>query len=178
MYSFTRTYEIFHEACYTASVATNRANTEILTAFDNCSDTDELHAIAVSIQIKKILEEGAPLPPKVLAALERRRDAQVSAVIEALEQIVGESAPLPQKEGRKTTKNRQAARTLHEVADELIRDIAFRTRAFCLVAKDMESILHAILDGVCARLRSPDYTGCLALAQNEIVPRQRPQHAA
>lgn len=174
MYSFTRTDEILHEARYTASVATNRANTKILAVFDNRCEDDMHTAIAA---VEQIVEEGAPLPTKVLAALETRRDAQVSAVIAALEQIVEEDAPLPPKEGRKTTKNQHAVRTLHEMADELIRDIAFRTRSFSLVEKDMESIQHAILDGVCARLRSPDYTGCLALAQNEIVPRQRPQHA-
>ena len=98
MYSSTMTDEIIFEAYKTAAVATNRANTEILVAFDSRSEAD---VSATAVVLKQMVREGAPLPPKVLAALEQRSDAQVSAVIAALEQIVGEGAPLPQKEGRK-----------------------------------------------------------------------------
>lgn len=175
MYSFTRTDEILREAYNAAAVAINRANTEILVAFDSRSEAD---ISAAAVALKQMVREGAPLPSKVLAALEQRSDAQVSAVIAALEKIVEEGAPLPLKDGRKPTKDQQTLLTLHEVAEELVRDIAFRTRAFSLVAKDIEIIRHAILDGVCAHLRSPDYAGRLALEQSEIVPRQRPQQLA
>ena len=176
MYSCTRTDEILREAYNAAAIATNRANTEILIAFDSRSEKD---IADIAATLKQMVREGAPLHPKVLAALEQRGDAQVSAVIAALEQIVEEGAPLPPKNRQESAKDQQTTLTLHEVADGLVRDIAFRTRAFSLVPKDIESIQRAILDGVCARLRSPDYAGCLALEQGEIVLRQRPQqHAA